>query len=73
MSGWGVATCPVDGEPLVSTFEFPKYEFICVVCDRLYGFLQPQPAQETPELMARHDELREQYVAARKARQEATS
>jgi hypothetical protein len=63
-----MATCPHDGEPLVSTLEFRGAEFICVVCDRRYGFLSPTPADWTPELQARHDELRVQYEAARAER-----
>lgn len=70
---WGVATCPADGEPLVGTFEFRGFEFICMVCGTKYEFLQPRPAPETPELMARHDELKAQYDAEHKARREASS
>ena len=66
-----MATCPHDGEPLVSTFEFRGAEFICVVCDRLYGYLSPRPAESTPALEARHQELQAQYDAARAARKAA--
>lgn len=66
-----MATCPNDGEPVVCTFEFPKYEFVCVVCGWLGGFLSPTPAEATPEIEARHAELQEQYRVERAARQEA--
>lgn len=65
-----MATCPSDDEPLVMTFEFPGAEFICVVCDRTYGFLSPKPAVSTPELVARQLELKAKYDAAREARLE---
>lgn len=63
-----MATCPHDDEPLISTLEFPGVEFICVVCERGYGFLSPKPAEWTEAKQARHDELRAQYDAAREAR-----
>lgn len=65
------AVCPVDGEPLVSTLEFRYAEFYCVVCKNKYGFLDPHPAEPTPELDARHAELRAQYDAERAARRAA--
>lgn len=49
------------GEPLVSTFAFSKKEFICVRCGSLYELLQPQGADETPELLARMEELRAEW------------
>ena len=73
VTGWGFATCRTDGEPLVSTFEFPGAEFYCVSCQRKYGFLEPVPATETPEIVARHKELRAQYLAERAERQGAVS
>lgn len=63
-----MATCPVDGEPLVMTFEFPGKEFICVVCSRLYEFFGPKPAVSTPELEARYAEHKATYDAALAAR-----
>lgn len=72
MSGWGFATCPSDGEPLVSTFEFRSAEFYCVICGRKYGFLEPVGAPETPQIEARHAELKARYQVEREARQ-ATS
>ena len=71
MTGWGWACCPDCGEPLVSTLEFRKKEFICVPEQRLWEFLEPVGKPETPELVARHDELREQYKGQRKVREEA--
>lgn len=65
------ATCRADGEPLVFTFEYPRYEFICMVCGEKYGFLDPAPAESTPELEARHAELRAQYETERAARLDA--
>lgn len=52
-----MATCPSDGEPLVSTLERRGAEFVCAVCGCWYGFLSPRPATCTPELEARHKEL----------------
>lgn len=66
-----MATCPHDDEPLISTFEFQGAEFICQVCGHKYGFLSPKPAKWTPELQARHDELRAQYDKERAERQSA--
>lgn len=68
-----MATCPRDDEPLMSTFEFPGAEFYCQVCRGTYGFLDPKPAETTPELQARHDELRVSYDVERKERAEATA
>lgn len=62
------AVCRVDKEPLISTFEFRGYEFVCVVCDRKYGFLSPEAAAATPELEARHAELKAQYETQRAER-----
>lgn len=53
-----MATCPVDDEPLVMTFEVKFKEFICMVCGTYYEFLSPKPATETPELNARYAELK---------------
>lgn len=58
-----IATCPSCSEPLIGTFKFPGKEFICVVCRMLWGFVEPTPAESTPELLARLDELREQWRA----------
>lgn len=63
-----MATCTRDGEPLVSTLEFRNAEFICVVCGTKYGFLAPNPVVATPELDARHAELKAQYQRERAER-----
>jgi len=58
-----MATCPSCGEPLISTLRFRGYEFICVVCRRHWGFVEPTPAEATPELDARYQELKAQWDA----------
>lgn len=63
-----MATCHADDEPLISTLEFRGAEFYCVVCERKYGFLGPKPAESTPELEARHEELRQRYDEERARR-----
>lgn len=67
------AVCWNDGEPLIGTFEFPQYEFVCQVCGKLYGFLSPDKAKSTAELDARHDELRAEYEIARAERKAAAA
>lgn len=57
------ACCPKDGEPLMSTFRYPGAEFVCMVCGGEFGFLAPTPKKDTPELRARHDELRARFDA----------
>ena len=52
-----MAMCPTCAAPLISTCAFPKYEFYCLECGWLGGFLSPVPAMPTPELAARHAEL----------------
>lgn len=59
-----VAMCHVDvDEPLVSTFAFAKYEFICMACGRLYGWVEPLPAEPTPELEALADQRKAEWQA----------
>jgi hypothetical protein len=58
-----VATCPSCSEPLIMTLKFRGKEFICVACRRLWGFVEPTPAESTPELLARLEELRAQWRA----------
>lgn len=55
MSSPPIAMCAC-GEPLVATFAFAKEEFICIRCTRMYGWLEPRAAAETPELLARMEE-----------------
>lgn len=54
-----VAICrkPECGAPLVSTFAFPQYEFVCLGCGGLYDFIQPASGEPTPERMERLAEL----------------
>lgn len=56
-----MATCPKDGEPLIMTVRWPGAEFICIVCNGLYGFLSPKPVPPTPELQARYEELKAMF------------
>lgn len=58
-----LAACRSCGEPLVSTFERPGYEFVCAVCGRWHEFLSPFPAEATAEAIARADELRAAWDA----------
>jgi len=62
-----MAICPHCREPLIGTFRFPGKEFICMGCDRLWGFVEPIPAEATPELEARYQELKAKWHAERKA------
>lgn len=52
-----VACCPRDETPLVLTFQMPGKEFYCMTCGRWWEFLQPTGKPETPELLARVQEL----------------
>lgn len=60
---WGgrppMATCPACSEPLIATFKYRGYEFVCVCCNRMWGFVEPKPVESTPELEARLAELKE--------------
>lgn len=56
-----VATCPYDGDPLVMTFAFAGYEFICLECGRLYGFLEPRAAEATPQLLDRAEQRKAEF------------
>ena len=58
-----IATCPKCKEPLIMTLKFRGKEFICVECRSLWGFVEPIPAEETPELMTRLKELRAKWEA----------
>lgn len=63
-----VAVCRKDGEPLVWTFEFPGYEWYCVVCGARYGALHSLRADASVELAARHAELTDRYETERSER-----
>lgn len=62
MSDAPLAVCRSDGAPLVSTFAFRGYEFICLECGRKYGWLDPEAVEATPELNERHEALRAEWV-----------
>lgn len=64
-----MAMCPrCRTEPLVFTFDRPKFEFHCVICGGWFGFLDPIPAEETPEISARQVELNAQYLASKETK-----
>lgn len=47
------AMCRVcENEPLLCTFHWRRKEFICLGCGRLYEWLEPKPAESTPEILA---------------------
>ena len=41
--------------PLICTFAFKLNEFWCPYCGRTYGYLSPDPAEQSEELQRRHD------------------
>lgn len=55
-----IAMC-VCGQPLVATLAFSKKEFVCADCLRTYTFFGPDPADETPELIAKCEEQRTKW------------
>lgn len=57
------ATCPRDGEPLISCMERAGAEFVCIACGDWFGFLSLTPAAPTPELQARYELLRSLFDA----------
>ena len=68
---WGgkppMATCPGCDEPLVGTFDWPGYEFVCVCCGRHLGFVEQKPAESTPTIEARHAELDQAFRDAKES------
>lgn len=56
-----MATCPNDGTPLISTLLFSGAEFYCLECGTKYGFLSPRPAEATPELDARYEQVKAEW------------
>lgn len=61
-----IAMCPSCNEPLIMTFQFPGKEFICVCCRKLWEFIDPTPAEATPERIARHQVLKAKWEAEQK-------
>lgn len=57
-----MACCPRDNEPLISTFERPGAEFLCMVCGGWFGFLAPVPG-DAEQLQARYAELLARFDA----------
>jgi hypothetical protein len=55
------AVCRSCHAPLISTIAFRGFEFYCLQCGRHYGFVQPATAEPTPELQARHRELKAEW------------
>lgn len=58
-----MATCPGCSEPLILTLRFPGKEFICVCCRKLWRFVDPTPAEATPERITRHQVLETKWLA----------
>lgn len=49
-----VAMCPrCPDEVLVATLRWPGAEFYCLGCEGTFSFVDPRPADETPELLER--------------------
>ena len=69
-----VACCPrcPGTEPLVLTVERAGLEFTCLVCGGWFGFLDPKPADSTPELDALAEQRKAEYGEQRKARKGGT-
>lgn len=60
-----VAMCPsCRDEVLVLTFRWPGAEFYCLACKGHFGFLDPRPEKETPDLKARQIEVRASFKEA---------
>lgn len=62
-----VRVCETDGEPLVFTFEYPGYEYLCVVCLGQEGVFGAR-APATPELQQQLDKHTERYERDRAER-----
>lgn len=61
-----MAMCPVcKTEPLIFTFDRPRYEFHCWTCKDWFGFLDPIAAEPTPEIETRLIEVRAQYAVSK--------
>jgi len=62
------ACCPRCGEPLVSTFEFRKKEWVCVACPAVWDWLSARAGAVSPEMQARYDEHKKRYDTGREQR-----
>lgn len=57
-----VAMCPnCEDEVLVMTFAFNGKEFFCLGCGGDFEFLEPRAADETPELLERLAQRKEEW------------
>lgn len=65
---WGgkppLATCPACGEPLIGTTIWVHKEFVCICCGRLWGWVEPEPQEDTDERRARYEELLSEWNEA---------
>lgn len=60
-----VACCTVCGpepEPLVMTLKWPRKEFVCLGCGRLFEFFGPRDFPETPELLERMEARKAEFA-----------
>jgi hypothetical protein len=56
-----MACCTRCEEPLISTMAFSRYEFYCLCCGNLLGFVEPDGKDETPEILARYEGLKAEW------------
>ena len=57
-----IAMCPRCKDVLVCTFAFRKYEFYCLRCGWLGGWLDPNAATETPTRLARMETVKAEWA-----------
>lgn len=71
MSASTFVLCSRCREPLVSTMEVQKKEWVCVACGRFSAFFDGghERVRATPQLIARHAELADQWRAGRAERE----
>ena len=60
-----IKVCPVDGEPVVFTFEHPGNEYLCVVCGWKGDIFGPLEADATDDLATRRDEVLAEFEQER--------
>jgi hypothetical protein len=59
-----IALCPTCGEPLISTFAFSGYEFLCLCCGRRVTFFGPKKGDgDNPRLVDRLAQLQAEWDA----------